>query len=284
MTLPSSGAISLSQVNTELNQSSTGQISLGDANVRALAGVPSGAISMANLHGKSSTLVYNITTPQSNCNLRTLIDSMGYAGQVTNVVVNISATISGSTTSADALTIGSWPAGVDLDININSGGLILGQYGGGGAGATSGSAAGVGGVGGDAIYCNAAISGGSITISITGTGAVKAGGGGGGGGGRGSHFVVQDGTYYYNGGAGGHGAGTSGTQTAGVNPSDAYAGTGGTGGTYGATGSAGGNGAGSPSNYVGGSGGAGGAALRGSGNCSRVGWTASTTYWGSIVA
>lgn len=57
MTLQSSGAISLSQVNTELGRSSTAAISLGETAVRTLAGVPSGAISMSNLYGKSSVIV-----------------------------------------------------------------------------------------------------------------------------------------------------------------------------------------------------------------------------------
>lgn len=53
MALPTSGPISLAQVRTELSLS--GAISLGQAEVRNLAGVASGAISMANLHGKSAS-------------------------------------------------------------------------------------------------------------------------------------------------------------------------------------------------------------------------------------
>jgi hypothetical protein len=54
MTLPTSGAISLSQVNTELGLAANTAINLNQANVRALAGVASGAISMSNLYGKST--------------------------------------------------------------------------------------------------------------------------------------------------------------------------------------------------------------------------------------
>lgn len=56
MALPT-GTISMSQVNTELGRSSTATISLGESAVRTLAGVPSGAISMDNLRGKSAMSV-----------------------------------------------------------------------------------------------------------------------------------------------------------------------------------------------------------------------------------
>lgn len=55
MPLPlSPNTISLGQVNTELGLSATATISLNDTAVRNLAGVPSGMISMSNLHGQSN--------------------------------------------------------------------------------------------------------------------------------------------------------------------------------------------------------------------------------------
>ena len=54
MTLPT-GAISLSQVNTELSISpSSTTINMGATAVRTLAGQPSGAIAMSDLQGKSN--------------------------------------------------------------------------------------------------------------------------------------------------------------------------------------------------------------------------------------
>jgi hypothetical protein len=53
MTLPV-GTISMSQVNTELGLPSTTTISLNQANVRSIAGVLSGTISMNDLRGKTA--------------------------------------------------------------------------------------------------------------------------------------------------------------------------------------------------------------------------------------
>lgn len=53
MPLPSTGAISLGQVNVELSKGATVPISLGDTAVRALAGKPSGPVSLGDLLGKT---------------------------------------------------------------------------------------------------------------------------------------------------------------------------------------------------------------------------------------
>lgn len=60
MALPSTGSISMSQVRTELGLSGT--ISLGQSQVRALAGIPSGPISLSDFLGKSALLLSAVVT------------------------------------------------------------------------------------------------------------------------------------------------------------------------------------------------------------------------------
>lgn len=60
MTLQASGAISLANLATELSVSATG-LSLDAANVRGLAGVSAGAISLSNFYGKSRFPPVNYT-------------------------------------------------------------------------------------------------------------------------------------------------------------------------------------------------------------------------------
>jgi hypothetical protein len=69
MTLQASGGISLTDVMNEIRLVNPGRaypISLGDADVRALAGVPSGAIGLSNLYGKSSYIPMNVTGNSSS--------------------------------------------------------------------------------------------------------------------------------------------------------------------------------------------------------------------------
>lgn len=57
MTLPT-GTISLAQVNVELGRAANVEINMNEGPVRTLAGVPSGAISMDNLRGKTGGAVW----------------------------------------------------------------------------------------------------------------------------------------------------------------------------------------------------------------------------------
>lgn len=61
MTLQSSGAISIANINTELGVASTTTRSLNDSAARTLAGVASGAISMSNFYGKSNAPAVTFT-------------------------------------------------------------------------------------------------------------------------------------------------------------------------------------------------------------------------------
>ena len=83
MTLPASGAINLNQVLAELqigNPARTNPITLGDADVRTLAGVPSGGISFANLSGKSGGVGLGASTTNGNKN----VSSVGAGGTATS--------------------------------------------------------------------------------------------------------------------------------------------------------------------------------------------------------
>src|SRR5690625_3339233 len=66
MALPSTGPLSMSQVNVELGYASTRTTSLNEAAVRALAGRPSGSISFSHLRGKSAATVINVTVEVYN--------------------------------------------------------------------------------------------------------------------------------------------------------------------------------------------------------------------------
>lgn len=61
MTLPATGAISAADINVELGRASTAAFDINGAEERALAGVPSGAISFDDFHGKSAVDWANIS-------------------------------------------------------------------------------------------------------------------------------------------------------------------------------------------------------------------------------
>ena len=90
MTLQSSGAISLSDVNVELGRSSTATICMNCSGVRTLFGVSSGSISMSSGYGKSNIPVgsstytapgsYTFVVPQHTTRLSGLAISGGASG------------------------------------------------------------------------------------------------------------------------------------------------------------------------------------------------------------
>ena len=214
MTLPSSGSISLNQVNVELGNSGTASINMGSAAVRGLFGVSSGAISMSNGYGKANEFAFTISSSVTNANLRTLAVNAGW-NQTSYVKATINSGVYcyATSTSNYGLTVnGSWPNGVNLDNN----GVIAGRGGAGGQGrglfSFNGDAAtGLGyegtngGAGGTALYVTTA-----VTID-NGGGAVR-GGGGGGGGGRAQiySFVTPNAIISGGGGGGGASNGTAG--------------------------------------------------------------------------
>ena len=80
MALQTSGPISLRDVNIELGLSAGATISLGGSNIRGLAGVSSGPISLANLRGKSAGKegVITYTIALNNLNYGTPPESYGF--------------------------------------------------------------------------------------------------------------------------------------------------------------------------------------------------------------
>ena len=298
MPLNSSGPISLAGATTgqsiavELGLSATGTISLNQASVRTLAGVPSGVIVMpTNFYGKANTYTYTMTSNTLNGNLRSLVVTAGW-NQSTNVTATINAGVyaySNSTGTAGLVVNGSWPNGVTL----NNTGFIVGMGGNGGPGqfACNGSP---GNPGGLALSV-------SSPVSINNTGGNISGGGGGGGGGAGGTWCCvgcgggggggggRTGKTNSGGGGGGGGAypgspggcGTCASAGGGGGGGGPNMGAGGSGGNWGASGSNGGGGrVGGTVPTSGGAGRPGGAAT--SGSASFITWIATGTRNGTI--
>lgn len=278
MALPSSGAISLANIQTEFggsNPISLSEYYRGGAYVTANnTGVPtSGAIQLDDFYGAvkqfSFTISSNYSTPQ---NLRSLAIAAGWNG-VDYLVVTNNAIISSNTASSAALTInGSYPNGVLFTNNST----IVGM---GGKGGDYGQA---GGAGGNAILVSSA-----VTINNAGT---IAGGGGGGGS---SPIFGWSGTDLTTGGGGGasgltQSLGGTGAYGAVGNPSSlsgsfySVPGSGYAAGAGGVSNSPSGNGGtwGTAGQTAGYAGGAAGAAVSGN---SYVTWLATGTRYGALV-
>lgn len=246
MTLPASGQISMSDVNTELLLTSTATISLNDSAVRTLAGVSSGAISLDNLHGKTNrvSIYITIASNAANYEVKSNVGSTYIAGKSdVYVTVNSGVWVYGSSTGYYGMYIRNFAAGDTVTL-INNG-LIVGAGGAGGGYANTYPA----GAGGNALYVN------GVTTRIT-NNYVIYGGGGGGGEGQGVYSSGRSGTFYYSGGGGGGGTGFVGGAGGTAYPTT-YTGANGAAGSSGGPGAGGGGG--NPGNgYYGGTGGTGG--------------------------
>jgi len=242
MGLPSSGAISLSQIQAEFGGSNPISISeyYGSDSVPS-----SGSISLSHFHGTSALTVYTFSVAtHTNVDLDTLGIAQG--GDVL-VVIPSGAVLVATSVSNYALKTGTgWAA----SLTIQNNGKILGRGGRGGHGgnSTSSWAKGTGKVaeaGGKAIHVEHA-------VTIDNNGILSGGGGGGGSTGGVSYFNGWG--YYRKGGNGGGGGAPNGDNGWGGNGSNSsgYSGSdgtltaggagggsshsGGTGGSYGASG------------------------------------------------
>jgi hypothetical protein len=206
MALPSSGAISFNAINVELGLSGTAQISLNDGAVRTLFGVASGAISMSDGYGKSSSVDVTVTL-SANTTDYTLDTAQipGYQAGNTNVtlVINSDVYVYATSTANAGLTIAALAAGDTVTI-VNDG-FIIGMGGGGQTGLQDA------GGGGPAMSINRSV---LITNNSYIAGGGGAGGGGQGGGGAGGG-TGRGGVNSFNGGAGG-GPGQTGSNGSGT--------------------------------------------------------------------
>lgn len=241
MALPA-GQISMSQVNTELSIPSTTTISLNQSNVRSLAGVPSGQISMSNLQGKSAVWARTISSPQQEMNLYTWATGQGYPGSgAAQITVGPGVYVWSDNTATAAMTI---PSGFGAgNLTLINQGYIMGKGGKGGtAGAPSAPGYAAATAGGPAISVSQ-----PVTINNTDASAYIGGGGGGGPsgvqapavggaigsiGGQGTYFPPPPSTLAapQRGGGGGAGGGGGGHAQTGPKPPQAQAGMGGAGG------------------------------------------------------
>jgi len=207
MALPASGAISFSQINTELGRPSSQQLSLSDGAVRTLFGQGAGQVDLNTGHGKSNAVTINLSpNGGQDYNVRNAAVAAGW-NQSSVVIINCtnSGVMYASSTGAYGCYInGSFPAGSVINFINNY--YIVGKGGTGGTGENTWNNFGPdgGGAGGPALY----ISTSGATVNIWNNGTIG-GGGAGGSGGAGVEYYDSNGytNVYAAGGSGGGGAG-----------------------------------------------------------------------------
>ena len=261
MALQSSGAISLSDIQTEFGGSNPISLSeyirngayVPDAAANASIPTTTSNISFSQFYGATNQVSFTISSNQQEVNLSTYLTAQGWDGSAPVLVtINSGVYIWSDNTSVGGLTI---PTSMNGLVTIVNNGYIIGR--GGNAGQAGGpalvnNATGVTLTNASGAYI-AGGGGGGSSVSFGIYGAV-AGGGGGAGGGHGGGGVREDngamnavaggtggavgqagtnGAAGYSGGAtggAGYGGGTGGGGGAGENRSDGYAGGGGGGG------------------------------------------------------
>lgn len=176
MPLQNSGAISLSQIAAEFNDSQPHSLSEfyagGSAGVSS-GGAPnvpsSGEISLNDFYGAANQVIVTLSN-STNQNASTLFGS-SYSSAIAKTLIIPSGVEVGATSLSNyALTV---PSGMGGTLNIQNAGTISGA---GGDGSSSGN----GGDGGTALFIAAS------NVTVTNTGTIR---GGGGGGGRGADGV-----------------------------------------------------------------------------------------------
>jgi hypothetical protein len=122
MALPSSGnPISLSQVNTELGNSSSASISMNSSSVRNLAGVTSGQISMSNLFGKSNELISGLYVDSGSWKYFTTTNGSSVTGSISGpsgTTTPLTAASDGNSTYVVKYTTG---GGAQVQVSTNGG-------------------------------------------------------------------------------------------------------------------------------------------------------------------
>ncbi len=190
MALAASGAISIGgatsgrSINLELGRAATATTNLNEAAVRTLAGVASGAITLSNFYGKSSSYTFTstIASNTANYNLKSAAIAAGWnqtAPLTATVTISGGVYVHSASTGSYAFDTGvTFPSGTTLSL-INNG-VIVGKGGAGGNGGTGqgggGTNAGTAGSGGGPGFIAQA------AISVTNNGTIGGGGGGGKGG------------------------------------------------------------------------------------------------------
>lgn len=230
MALNSSGPISLAgttagqSIELENGGNGTTQISLNDAAVRTLAGVPSGAITMpTNFWGKSNRVAISYTIGANVANTSINLTSLvGYSSGKTDFTVTVNSGIYVYSTSVGSYALNLTGGTTGDTLTLVNNGYIMGQGGNGGAGQGTDNL--TGNAGGPAINFGFGMSG--ATVNNTNASAYIGGGGGGGSGGVGSQGKTESRC----GGGGGVGGGNGGVPNGGPYPS------GGQGGSIGASG------------------------------------------------